>query len=155
MHMMPRATPCQCTLCMWVGHVELRCQKLVRARERLRLNQAWKVGIIYTWLVKTLHNVPSSFALSLVRFLPSQLLLYIDFVTFSFSPPTVGCVQYSTPQNTYVVEDQPRCPTRPRWSRSTVLPSPPSLGQAYQCIQYPRESVHVMHEFINVHVSAN
>ena len=65
MRMMPRAVPCPCTLRMQVG------QKLVRAQERLRLNQASKVSIIYTWLVKTLHNVLSSFALSLVLFLPS------------------------------------------------------------------------------------
>ena len=71
MRMMPRATLCQCALRMRVGHVELRRQKLVRARERLQLNRAWKVSIIYTWLVKTLHNVLSSFELSLVLFLPS------------------------------------------------------------------------------------
>ena len=53
MRMMPRATPCRCTLRMRIGHVELRCQKLVGAQERLRLNRAWKVSIIYTWLVKT------------------------------------------------------------------------------------------------------
>ena len=57
MRMMPCAALCQCALRMWVGHVELRFQKLVRARERLQLNWAWKVSIIYTWLVKTLHNV--------------------------------------------------------------------------------------------------
>ena len=43
-------------------------------------------------------------------------------------PQTVGCVLYSTPQNAYVVEDQPRCPTRPPLSRSAVLPCPPSLA---------------------------
>ena len=53
-----------------VHAVELRCQKLVRARG-LQLNRASKVSIIYTWLVKTLHNVLSSFELSLVFFLPS------------------------------------------------------------------------------------
>ena len=127
MRIMPRVAPCQCALRMWVGHVELRCQKLVRAQEQLRLNRTSKVSIIYTWLVKTLHSMLSSSALSLVLFLPSQLLLYIDFVTFSI-PPTVGCVQYSTPQNTYVAEHQPRCPTRPRLSRSAVLPCPPLLG---------------------------
>jgi len=65
MRMMPHAAPCPCALRMQVG------QKLVRARERLRLNRASKVSIIYTWLVKTLHNMLSSFALSLVLFLPS------------------------------------------------------------------------------------
>ena len=157
MRMMPRAALSQCALRMWVGHVELRFQKLVRAREQLRLNRASKVSIIYTWLVKTLHNVFSSFALFLVLFLPSQLLLYIDFVTFSFSmSPTVGCIQYSTPQNTYVAEDQPRCPghsivKKHRSSLSSIA----RQGKAYQCIQYPRESVHVTQEFIYVHVSAN
>ena len=56
MRMMPRATPCPCTLRMGIGHVELRCQKLVGAQERLRLNRAPKVSIIYTWLVKTLST---------------------------------------------------------------------------------------------------
>ena len=127
MRIMARAAPCQCALRMRVGHVKLRCQKLVRAQERLWLNRASKVSIIYTWLVKTLHNVLSSFELSLVLFLPSQLLLYIDFVTFSM-PPTIGCVQYSTPQNMYDVEHQPCCPTHPRLSRSAVVPCPPLLG---------------------------
>ena len=37
MRTMPRAAPCQCALRMRIGrHVELRCQKLVRAQERLR-----------------------------------------------------------------------------------------------------------------------
>ena len=49
-----------CPLCMRIDHVELRCQKLVGAQERLRLNRTWKVSIIYTWLVKTLHHVLSS-----------------------------------------------------------------------------------------------
>ena len=38
--MMPHAAPCQCALHMRIGHVELGCQKLVRARERLQLNRA-------------------------------------------------------------------------------------------------------------------
>ena len=74
-----------------------------------------KVSIIYTWLVKTLHNMLSSFVLSLVTF-------------YFLMPPTVGCVQYSAPQNTYIAEDQLRCLTLPRLLRSTVLPSPLSLG---------------------------
>ena len=40
MRMMPRAVPCQCALRMRIGHVELRCQKLLRAQERLWLNRA-------------------------------------------------------------------------------------------------------------------
>ena len=62
---------------------------------------------VYIWLVKTLHNVLFSFALYLVLFLSSWLLLYIDSVAFSFSmSPTVGDIQYSTLQNTYIVEEQ-------------------------------------------------
>ena len=100
------------------------------AQERLRLNRTWKVNTIYTWLVKTLHNVLFSFALSLVLVLPSYLLLYLDFIAFSFSmPQTVGCVQYSAPQNAYVAEDQPRCPTGPPLSRSAVLPCESSIAR--------------------------
>ena len=29
MRMMPRTVPCQCALRMRIGHVELRCQKLI------------------------------------------------------------------------------------------------------------------------------
>ena len=67
-----------------------------------------RVSVIYTWLVKTLHSVLFSFALSLVLFLPSWLLLYIDLVLcFLFlSVANVGCFQHSTPQNMYVAEDQ-------------------------------------------------
>ena len=72
---------------------------------RTTIESNMKASIIYTWLVKTLHNVLSSFALSLVLFLPSWLLSYIDFIAFLFSvSPTVGCVQHSTSQNMYVVE---------------------------------------------------
>ena len=91
---------------------------------RITVESNMKASIIYTWLVKTLQNVLSFFALSLVL-LPFWLLLYIDFVAFSFSVlPTVGCVQHSTPQNMYVAEDQLRCPPHPPLSRSVVLPYP-------------------------------
>ena len=43
-------------------------------KTRLRLNRTWKVSIIYTWVVKTLHSVLSSFVLSLVLVLPSLYL---------------------------------------------------------------------------------
>ena len=35
MRIMPHAAPCQCALCMRIGHVKPRCQKLVRVWERL------------------------------------------------------------------------------------------------------------------------
>ena len=69
MRTMPRAVPCQCVCahcaCRYV--MWSRCQKLVWAQERLRLNRAWKVSIInYTWLVKT----------SQTCFLPLHFLLF-------------------------------------------------------------------------------
>ena len=58
-----RSTPVRmCALRMRVDH---------GAQEWLWLNRTWKVSIIYTWLVKTLHSVLSFFALSLVLVLPS------------------------------------------------------------------------------------
>ena len=39
-----------------------RCQKLFRAQQQLRFNWTWKVSIIYSWLVKTLHNVLAAFS---------------------------------------------------------------------------------------------
>ena len=68
------------TLRMWVEHVE-QCHKLFSPSSRRNTVESnMKESIIYIWLVKTLHNVLFSFALSLVLFLPSWLLLYIDFV---------------------------------------------------------------------------
>ena len=73
-----------------------------------------------------------SFALHLVLFLLSWILLYIDFLGFTFSmSPTIGCIQHSTAQNTYVVEDQPRCPLRPPLSRSALFF--PALDLHRQC----------------------
>ena len=65
-----RAAPVMCALHMRVGYVEQALAD-VRAQERLRLNRTWKVSIIYTWLVKTLNSVLSSYALSLVLILSS------------------------------------------------------------------------------------
>ena len=122
-----------CALRMRMGQVELVPQiNLVR---RITVESNMKASIIYTWLV-TLHDVLSSFALSLVLFLPSWLLLYIDFIAFSFSvSPTVGCVQHSTLQNTYVAENQLHCPPRPPLSRSAILPYPRqcSTDLRHQC----------------------
>ena len=86
---------------------------------RTTVESNMKVSIIYTWLVNTLST---TFALSLVLFLPCWL-----------------------PQNTYIAEDQSRCPLHSPLSRSAVLP----------CSR-PPSSVHVLtHEFLSVHVSAN
>ena len=121
-HASRRAVPVRkCALRMRMGQVEQGVTNNLVRRTTVESNM--KASIIYTWLVKTLHNVVSSFALSLVLFFASWLLLYIDFVTFSVSP-TVGYVQHSIPQNMYVAEDQLRCPPRPPLSRSAVLPCP-------------------------------
>ena len=56
-----------------------RCTMRVSSR-RTTVESNMKV---YIWLVKTLHNVLFSFALHLVLFLPSWLLLYIDFLFLS------------------------------------------------------------------------
>ena len=100
MCMMPHTAPCEC-VCAHCAHRWAACVSPSSKRTTVESNM--KVSIIYTWLVKTLHNVLFSFALSLVLFLPtcwSWLVLYIDFVAFSFSvSPTVGYVQHSTLQN--------------------------------------------------------
>ena len=112
---------------------------------------------VHIWLVKTLHNVLFSFALYLDLFLPSWLLSYIDFVAFTFSvSPTVGCVQHSTPQNTYVVEDQPHCPLRSPLSRTAVLPCPPSVqtvranwhSWVWRTHMYVRTHIHCENRFL-------
>ena len=51
MRMMPRAAPCQCV-------------------RRTTVESNMKASIIYTLLVKTLHNVLSSFEICLVLFCP-------------------------------------------------------------------------------------
>ena len=127
------------TMHMRVGHVEHVSE--VSQSSRLRLNRTWKVSIIYAWLVKTLHNVLSSFARYLVLFLPSWLLLYIDFVAFSFSvSPNIGCVQDST-RNTYV-----------RRTSHAVLPILHCQEVPFFPVlianHHPRVSVHVTHEFL-------
>ena len=124
MRIMPHAVPCE-----W-------------AQKGLRLNRTRKCtsGLcrLSTMCFFLLHFI--WFSSCLLGF-----FLYIDVITFSFSvSPTVGCVQHSTPQNMYVVEDQPCCPPRSPLSRSAVLPCP-----------RPPSSVHVMYEFLSVHVSAN
>ena len=133
MHMTPHTTPCE-----W-------------AQERHRLNQTWKCisglwrfSTTCTWLVKTLYNV--LFFFTLTGSLPAFLALFVHWLCcFPFSmSPTVGCIQHSTPQNMYVVEDQPCCPQRLPLSRTSIVPCPPSLGiLARQC---------TTHEFLSVHI---
>ena len=119
MRIMPRAAPCE-----W-------------AQEELWLNQTWKcisglwrLSTTCTWLVKTLHNVylaceDSPFALCLVLFLSSWLLLYVDFVcSFLFLSVTNRRLR-------------------------SVLDS----AKHVRCGE--TAAVHVTHEFLSVHVSAS
>ena len=121
--MMPRAAPCQCVC----AHAGRPCGANASQSSRTttvdsNMKSEHNLYLAY----EDSHNVLSSFAFSLVLFASTV----IDFVAFSVSmPPTVGCVQYSTPQNTFVVEDQPRCPTRPPLSRSAVLLCLPSIAR--------------------------
>ena len=119
-----------------IVHVDigcLRCQKLVRAQERLRSTVESSMKSEHN-LYLACEDSPQrafffwTFSCSLLAL---SFYCTIDFIAFSFSmPPTVGYVQCSTPQNTYVAEDQPRCPTLPRLSRSAILPCPLLLGWA-------------------------
>ena len=126
-----------------------RCQKLVRAQEQLRLNRTWKVSIIYTWLVKTLDNLISSFALSLILFVSTVHWLRC-FLFLNATNRRLRSVHDST--------EHIRCggpaalsyPSAIVKKRSSSLSSIARLG-----IRYPRMSVHMTHEFLWVHVSAN
>ena len=119
MRMMPRAASCQCVC----AHEGRPCGANASQSSRTttvdsNMKSEHNLYLAY----EDSHNVLSSFAFSLVLFASTV----IDFVAFSVSmPPTVGCVPYSTPQNTFVVEDQPRPPL----SRSAVLLCLPSIAR--------------------------
>ena len=62
------------TMSLHIAHADKPCgaemSGICQSSERLRLNRAWNMSVIYTSLVRTLHNV-LSYALSLVLFLLS------------------------------------------------------------------------------------
>ena len=71
MRMMPRAAPCQCTLRMRIGrHVELRCQKLVRAQERLQSAVELSMKSEHNLYLACEDSPQRAFFLSLVLVLP-------------------------------------------------------------------------------------
>ena len=80
---------CACGWAMWS-----RCQKISQSSRRTTVESNMKSEHN---LYLACEDCTTRFALSLVLFLPSWLLLYIDFVAFSFSvSPTVGCVPLDT-----------------------------------------------------------
>ena len=126
MRMMPRATPRHANVYVHLAHVDGPNGAGVTSNSvrRTAVESNMKANIFYTWLVKTLHNVLSSFAISLVLFFLLGLGFFL-YIAFCFSvSPTVGCVQHLTPQNMYIAEDQPHCPPHSPLSRNAVLPCP-------------------------------
>ena len=124
---------------------------LLRLHMRMMLRIAphcwWELKNDYGWIEheKWAYFIPGLWRLSTGCFLLLHFLLFSSFplsvyctltslLSLFSMPPTVGCVQYSTPQNMYIVEDQPHRPTHPPLSRSAVLPCPPLLGIWYSCV---------------------
>ena len=122
---MPRATPCEWAQEeLWLNQT----WKCISGLWRLSTTCTWLVKTLHnmylacedspqrvpgfstcTWLVKTLHLHFAWFSSCFLGFFCTLTL----FIAFSFSVSrTVGCVQYSTPQNTYVAEKQLRCTWR-------------------------------------------
>ena len=104
----------------------------------------------YGWIErKSEHNLyltcedsPQLFSLHFLSFSSCPLGFFCTLTSFTFSfsvLPTFSCIQHSTPQNTYVAENQPRCPPRPPRPPLSSFPRPCSL----------------VHEFLSVHVSTN
>ena len=89
---------CMCALRMRMGQVEVVINNLVR---RTMVESNLKASIIHTWLVKTLHNVLSSFTLSR-SLLPSCTCTLTSLLSLSQRHQlTIGCVQHSTPQHVH------------------------------------------------------
>ena len=120
--------------------------------QRTTVESNMKVSIIYTWLVKTLHNVPSSFAISLVLYCPLGLGL---FCTLTLLLSVSQCRQPSAAFSTRLHKTR----TLRRTSRA-VLPvlhcqemlffpvlDPLSLHLVPRP-RAPPSSVHVTHEFL-------
>ena len=70
MRMMPRATPRHANVHVHLAHADGPNGAGVTSNSvrRTTVESNMKASIFYTWLVKTLHNVLSSFAISLVLF---------------------------------------------------------------------------------------
>ena len=70
MRMMPRATPHHANVYVHLAHVDGPNGAGVTSNSvrRTAVESNMKANIFYTWLVKTLHNMLSSFAISLVLF---------------------------------------------------------------------------------------
>ena len=96
--MMPHAMPVRmCTLRMWVRHVEQMSQISQSSRTTMVESNMKSEHNLYLACerLSTTCSLLCTFSRSLV---PSWLLLYTEFIAFSFIvPPTIGCVQHPTP----------------------------------------------------------
>ena len=84
MHIMPHATPRRANAYVHLAHADGPNGAGVTSnsvrRTMVELNM--KASIFYTWLVKTLHNVLSSFAISLVLFCLLGLGFFLHCILF-------------------------------------------------------------------------
>ena len=92
-----RAAPTRmCALCMWVGHGMTTVESNMKREHNLYL---------------PCEDSPQSISFSCSRLaLLAPTVPWLHCFLFC-NAATVSCVQYSTPKNAYVAEDQPRCST--------------------------------------------
>ena len=116
---------------------------------RTMIESNMKASINYTWLVKPLHNVLSSFAISLVLFCPLGFCFFCTLtLLLSLSPCRQPSDAFSTRlHKTRTLRRTSRAvPPHPPLSRSAILPCPLVSILCPACS--PPSSVHVMHEFL-------
>ena len=134
MCMMPRAAPCEC-VCAHCAHRWAACVSPSSRRTTVELNM--KVSIIYTWLVKTLHNVLFSFCTFSCSLL-AHLLVLACFVhwlrCFLFLIVANRWLRSAldSAKHVYLAEDRPCCPPRPPLSWSAFPASTIDLHR--QCM---------------------
>ena len=146
MCMMPHAAPCEC-VCVHCTHRWAACVSPSSRRTTVESNM--KVSIIFTWLVKTLHNV--LFLLHFLLFSSCPLAGLGLFCTLTSLLSLSQCHQPLAAFSTRL------CKTRVPCGGSAVLSSTSSIVmKCLPCLDHrPPSSVHVTHEFLSMHMSAN
>ena len=128
-----------------------RCQKLVRAQERRRLNRTWKVSIFYTWLVKTPQRAFffCTFSCSCLALIASTVQWLRYYLYLNAANHRLHSVLNSAK---YV-----RCggPATLSYPSSIVKKCRSSLSSIARHPVFLCVNAHMMHEFLCVHVSAN